>query len=115
MKEPSWQIHSTSREDIEKQTDGEALSERIREWLATPVGSVANYPSWGNELFRFKFDPLSKGNDLDVLIEMAIARKLPVDIDDLILLGVDVQVNDIDLCTITILHQFGATVAEASL
>ena len=48
-------------------------------------------------------------------MEMAIARKLPIDVEDLILKGVNVVVLDIDLCRIEILHQFGFQTEEIRL
>ena len=79
---PKGCLKSAPDHDVERFTDADAMNERIKDWLETPEGTVAHYPSWGTNLEGFKFDPLSK--DLDVLIEMAIARKLPQDVDDIV-------------------------------
>ena len=115
MIEAQRMLKSSPGDDVERFYDAGAMEERIREWLDTPEGTMAHYPSWGHNLTTFKHDPLSKGNDLDVLMEMAIARKLPIDVEDLILKGVNVVVLDIDLCRIEILHQFGFQTEEIRL
>jgi hypothetical protein len=99
--------------DVERFEDGQALSERIREWLETPQGTVADLPGWGHHLTGFKHDPQS--THLAVAIEMSIARKLAQDIKDLILLGVGVEFIEIDLFKIIIRHQFGGTVGTLQL
>lgn len=106
MEEASWRMQSAPTSDIARSYEGAAMSERIQEWLATPEGTVANYPSWGHNLSGFKHDP-ANANALEVQIEMALARKMPQDIDDLRLLSVEAKVQDIDLVTITVTHQYG--------
>ena len=108
-------MKSAPASDVEKFQDAEAMAERIREWLDTPEGTMAHHPSWGHNLLQFKHDPLSEYGNLDVLIEMEIAVKLPIDIEDIILVGVDVKILDIDLCRVDIWHQFGKTTTEVSL
>lgn len=115
MIEAERMLKSAPESDVARFTDGDAMGERIREWLDTPEGTMAHHPSWGHNLTPFKHDPLSKNGNLDVLIEMAIAVKLPLDIEDIVLKGVNVVVMDIDLCRIEILHQFGVQVAEVML
>lgn len=107
FEEASWRLRSAPAQDMSRSFEGNALSERIQEWLATPEGTVANYPSWGHNLSQFKHDPLAVGGDLEVLIEMALSRKMPIDIEGLRLVGVRVDVDDIDLCRVTIVHQYG--------
>lgn len=107
FEEAVWRLKSGPEADVERSQDGAAMSMRIQEWLATPEGSMAHYPSWGHNLSRFKHDPLSANNGLAVQIELALARKLPQDIEDLRLVSVGVEVLDIDLCQITIVHQYG--------
>lgn len=94
--------------EVERFEDGEALSERIREWLETPEGTLADLPHWGNNLLGFKHDP--QGQNLEVGIEMAIARKMAKDIDDLVILGVGVEYLGIDFFQVIIRHQLGGTV-----
>lgn len=115
MQEADRQLLSAPESDIKRFDDGEAMAERIREWLDTPEGTMAHHPSWGHNLSQFKHDPLCAGGNLEVLIEMAIARKLPVDVQGLILKGVNVVVKEIDLCRVEILHQFGAQSEEVNL
>lgn len=56
-----------------------ACAEQLREWLATPVGSVWGKPDWGNKLSQFKHMPIS--DDTAAMIEayliMAMAKDLP--------------------------------------
>jgi len=115
MIEAQRMLKSSPGDDVERFSDGDAMSERIREWLDTPEGTMAHYQAWGHNLTPFRHDPLSKGGDLDVLMEMAIARKLPIDVEGIILQGVNVVVMDIDLCRIEILHQFGFQAEEIRL
>ena len=107
FEEKSWQMNSAPDKDVKSYEEAEAMQERIREWLATPEGTVAHNPSWGHTLRRFKHDPLAIGNGLDILITMELVRKMPIDIDDLRLVAVNVDVLDIDLCKLTIVHQYG--------
>ena len=107
FQEAAWSLVSAPQQEIQKLEEGRAMSERIAEWLATPEGTVAHNPSWGNNLRYFKHDPMSPGSNLEVLIELALTRKLPLDIEDLILLGVKVEALEIDACKITIVHQYG--------
>lgn len=107
--EPRFLMSASPTEEIEKITDGEAMNERIREWLATPAGTVANDPEWGNNLSQFKHDPLSAGNGLDTQIELAIVSKMPQDIEDLQITGISVEILDVDLFRLVVEHQYGAT------
>lgn len=115
IKDAQRMLKSAPDHDVERFSEAEAMDERIREWLETPEGTMAHHPSWGHNLEPFKFDPLSKNNGLDILIEMAIVRKLPRDVKDISLSGVNVEVVDIDLCRIYILHQFGISTLQTSL
>ena len=108
-------LQSAPRQDFKRTVDGNAISERIAEWLATPEGSVAHDPSWGHNLGKFKFEPLSQNGDLEVRIELSLTRKLPIDIEELVILAVHVDVLDIDLCRITIVHQYGVDTQTTDL
>ena len=110
IKEANHLFASSPSEDVEKYEDESALADRVEEWLETPQGTMAHHPAWGHNLGQFKHDPLSR--DLPVLMEMAIAEKLPIDISDIVLLGIDVDFLDIDLCKVVIRHQFGYTAKE---
>lgn len=113
IEEVSWELQSASRQDFRQYSEARAMSERVAEWLATPEGTVAHRPSWGHNLSGFKHEPLSE--DLEILIEISLSRKLPIDIDDLILLGVHVEMLDIDLCRITVAHQYGVDTQTTNL
>ena len=106
LEEASYRMRSAPEEDLARYQNGQAMSERIREWLATPEGSVAHDPSWGHRLDAFKFSPLSKGNGLETLIELSITRTI---------LAVKVDVLDIDMFLLTIVHQFGKDAVQVKL
>lgn len=113
VKEASRFIRSGADEEVSKYLDEQGLAERIYEWLETPMGTMANNPAWGNNLSAFKHDP---GNaSLGILMELAIASKLPIDVRDLKMVGVKVEFLEIDLCKVVIRHQFGDTAKELRL
>jgi len=111
--EYNYLLSSSSDSDIEKFSDGDALGNRINEWLETPVGTIADWPEWGNNLNAFKFEP--QGINLEVAMELAIVEKLGNDVKDLIFVGVSVEFIEIDLFVVTIRHQFGDTVKQLEL
>ncbi len=111
--EANRHISSSSDAEVERYGDEGALSDRIKEWLETPVGTLADIPSWGHNLSSFKFDPTSV--DLAVAIELAIVEKMTTDIRDLVFLGIRVSYPEIDKCELLIRHQFGTTVTELVL
>lgn len=115
FEEASWRMRSGPEADMERYYEGAAMSQRIQEWLATPEGTVAHDPSWGHNFSRFKHDPLSKNNGLEVQIEMSLVRKMPRDIEDLRLISVKVEVMDIDLCRVTVVHQYGRQSLQVKL
>lgn len=109
----SYTMTSAAEADIRKYEDGTAMSERIREWLDTPEGTVAHDPSWGHNLIPFKFEPQS--NDLAIQIEMSITRKLPLDVEDIEIKSVEVTFLEKDMIKLVIVHQFGADSLEVTL
>lgn len=111
--EANYLITSASQEDVRKYEDASAMSARILEWLDTPEGTMAHNPSWGHNLGPFRFEPQS--STLATLIEMAIARKLPLDIEDIQLRGVSVEFLSIDTIQLQLVHQFGSTTLEVEL
>lgn len=115
IEEANYMLQSASDEDIERFSDGDGMSERIREWLDTPEGSLLHDPSWGHNLTPFKHDPLSSGGDIETLIQMALVRKMPIDIDDLQIVAVKVEVTDIDMFTLSVIHEFGNDILEVRL
>lgn len=94
--------------------DSAAMSQRIREWLATPEGSMADLPWWGNRLFGLKHEPIGVG--LQVMAEMAIVEKLPVDVRDLIVSGVRVEpTTEIDRIVVAISFNGGSFQGDVAL
>jgi len=98
---------------LERMSDQQAMEERIREWLATPEGTVADKPGWGHRLSRLKFEP--SGPDTNVMAEMLIAEKLSLDIKDMVLKGVLVDFKEIDLMYVVIDFGFGAFEGDVKL
>ena len=90
---------------IKQHGDAEAMNNNIRDWLANPVCSVADQPSWGHNLTPFRF--AAQGDDTEAMVEMAIISKLPKDVRGLSIAGVRVYWSDFDECQITIRHQYG--------
>lgn len=100
-------LKSAPDQDVEKFSNAQAMNERIREWFETPEGTMAHNPSWGQNISPFKHDPMSKTSGLDVQIEMAIVYKLPLDVEDIQIVGVDVDISEIDMAKVYIIHQYG--------
>jgi len=115
FEEASWRMQSAPAADIARRLEGAAMSERIQEWLATPEGTVANNPSWGHNLSKFKHDPLSEKSGLEVQIELSITRKMSLDIDDLRIVAVNVEIKEIDLVHVIVVHQYGRENLETKL
>ena len=112
INEANFELVSSPDSDVEKMASGDAMNERIREWLATPEGTLLGDPSWGNNLLPYKFEPLKY---VEVIIEMSIARKLPLDIEDLRLVAVEVEAVDIDMLHVVITHEYGEVDETISL
>ena len=98
---------------ISQYTDEAALSERLREWLETPVGTVADMPGWGHPLSVLKFEPT--GVNLNIMAEMLITEKLLRDIANLQLASVAVAFAEIDLLTVNIDFALGALQENVTL
>lgn len=93
--------------------DGEALTDRISEWLETPEGTIADIPWWGNRLMGLKHEP--QGVNLQVFAEMMIAEKLPLDVKNLELSGVSVESVEIDRVNVVIACKVGKFSGEVVL
>jgi hypothetical protein len=91
--------------EVKKYLNEDVLADRIAEWLETPQGTLADLPAWGHNLRAFKFEP--PGINLDVMIEMSLVVKMPKDIENLVIVGVDVEFKEIDLLKLTIRHMLG--------
>lgn len=93
--------------------DGQALNNRVSEWLATPEGTVADNPAWGHNLRPFWHDPESPL--LVIQIEMAIVRKLPRDVRDVYIHRIGVAFTHKDRCVVVIQHHLGSFEQEFTL
>lgn len=93
--------------------DEAALSDRIGEWCETPQGTVADLPGWGNRFAYMKHEP--PGIDLEIMAEMDVIEKLPVDIKNLVVTGIVIEFREIDLLYIGINHYLGNFSSEVSL
>lgn len=100
-------------EGLETLYDVEALHDRIYEWLQTPQGTVADLPAWGHNLSPFKHDP--PGPNIEVMLEMAIAKKLPQDVENLEIVGLRVEYPEIDMVKITIRHRLATYETEVEI
>ena len=94
IREYDWSMTPSPDEEVKTYEDGGAMGQRVLEWLATPEGTVADLPAWGNPLSSFKFEPDSP--DLQVMAEMAIMEKITEDIENIDILGVSVEFPEID-------------------
>ncbi len=92
-------------EGVKRHADEQAIGDRIIEWLETPEGTVADMPSWGHILRPFKHEPA--GTNLAVIIEMAIVEKMPKDIRDLVIGGIRVDFDEMDMARVSILYHLG--------
>lgn len=91
----------------------EALGERFREWLNTPVGSIWGNPAWGNILPVFKHEPTTKSH-IQVAMENRLLSKLRSDLPEMNIRNVVIQEGDVDLLIIKIGIPQGAITAVAS-
>lgn len=94
-------LDATGAQEIEAFSDSDALEERIRDWLETPQGSVADQPEWGNTLSLYRHAPIN--NDLLISMEMDILTRLPADVDGVNIQGIRIQEEEIDTVRISIL------------
>jgi phage baseplate assembly protein W len=83
----------------------DAMNNRIREWLATPEGTIADLPAWGHNLIQFRHDPLDRM--IETKMRVAIFQKLPIDIPDLDIHDVNIEAASVDRANIWISHGFG--------
>lgn len=86
----------------------EALAERFREWLNTPVGSIWGNPGWGNILPEFKHEPTNMSH-VQVAIENRLLSKLRTDLPELNISSITVSEESFDYIRIVI------NIPEASL
>lgn len=90
---------------IQQMSDAAGLNNRILEWLATPEGTMPDKPRWGSPLRAYQFEPPS--TRLSIEIELSLVRKMRVDIADVTIRRIAVIINEIDLITLQILHDYG--------
>lgn len=79
----------------------EALAERFREWLNTPVGSVWGNPGWGNILGEFQHEPTSLSH-VQVAMENKLMAKLKVDLPEISIQSITVKEIEFDYVQIAI-------------
>lgn len=84
---------------------GEAMGQRISDWLAHPVGSIADNPTWGHNLESLKFEPESA--NAEVMYEMSILAKLTADVEDLNIRSIKIKYASIDEINIVITDNHG--------
>lgn len=84
--------------------DEDAVNDRIAEWFETPQGTLADMPSWGNQLWSVKHEPISEA--LEILMEAKVLHKLSIDCN-LSIAGIRIDFVDVDRVDIAVLHQAG--------
>lgn len=82
-------------------SDVEALGERFREWLNTPVGSIWGNPGWGNILPEFKHAPTNQSH-IQVAMENRLLTKLRSDLPEMNIRNVRITEEEIDLLKISL-------------
>ena len=90
---------------IKTHSQEEALNNRIRDWFANPVGTIADRPEWGSNHQDFQFSP--EGSNTEAMMEMSLISKMRMDLKGISIRGVRVSWQSIHECTVTLLHQFG--------
>lgn len=104
---------TTNPSGLDEFSHGDAMSQRIKEWFAHPVGSIADKPSWGHPFNSVKFEP---GNpNLDAMIEIVTTFKLPKDVKGVVIHSIHIEYASIDEVHITIKHNGGDLQFERSL
>ena len=98
---------------VERLAAGKAMDDRIKEWLETPEGTIADLPAWGSNLMKYKHEPTTA--TLEVLIETSIITKMPKDIHNLVIRGISVKPMALDLFYVTIAHSIGTYDGEVRL
>ena len=104
IREKDRNFKNTSTEEVKSISGGDALGEKLSEWLETPRGSITDNPGWGNELRSIQFETDSTAA---VIAESFILGGIRRDIPDITITGVFVEWGEIDQCRIKIQHQSG--------
>ncbi|EKQ3696065.1 hypothetical protein QRC94_003770 [Vibrio vulnificus] len=86
--------------------DGKAMNNNIEEWFENPEHTIADNPSWGHNLGPFQF--CAQTEDDAVMMEMAIVEKLPRDVVGVVIKAIRVTFSELDVCNITIIHNYGS-------
>jgi len=107
-------LFDLNSDGIQQYSGGDGMNNRIMEWLATPEGTVADDPEWGHPLRPFQFDPTG-GSDLEVSVQLAVVRKIRLDINDIIVKSIAVETSDIDSMIIYINHNYGEFLETISI
>lgn len=98
---------------IKQLSGAEGLNNRIREWLSTPEGTMADKPRWGHPLRPFQFDPPSPM--LAIELELTLVRKIRADVADVTIRGIGVSISEMDRIDLTIIHDLGIFKQELKL
>lgn len=68
--------------------------EKVRMWLNTPQGEYWGKPWWGNELVKFKHEPIDI--NIEVLLESSIISGLKRDLPSIKIIDIHVQALSVD-------------------
>lgn len=79
---------------------GSAMANCIREWLATPKGTVWGAPWWGNSLGQYRHNP--PDDDTASSMENSILLSITQDIPNIQIYRIGVEPVDMDVWKITI-------------
>ncbi len=90
---------------IQQLSNEAGMNNRILEWLLTPEGTMPDKPRWGSPLRAYQFDTPS--SRLAVEIELSLVRKMLTDISDVTIRRIVVIIDEIDLLTLQIQHEYG--------
>lgn len=106
-------LFDINAEGIKQVSSVDGMNNRIKDWLYTPEGTVADNPSWGSPLRGVQFEPHSPY--LEIEIQMAIVQKIRRDVRDLTVRAVSVSFPNIDMAHIIIYHDLGVFEDDISL
>jgi hypothetical protein len=102
IEELDWQF-KTGESGVMTHKNADAVASNIREWCATPQGTVADWPSWGNNFHQLKFLPQ---REFVSVAESLIMRKMQQDIWHLQIRGIRLEVEEVDLFRIYVDYGF---------
>jgi len=103
----NWQEKSfemaVAEDGIATYDDDEAILNNLREWCLTPMGTVADWPSWGYDPAPLLFAPQSgKGGGSEILAEISLLQKLRQDVFGIDVSGISVEFIDMGRLRMTL-------------